>query len=93
MELKLDEYFAAGVRLVWYIDPGPRSACLFTARDQVKTIGETAQLEGGEVLPGFALRLSELFERPSAGRASRRPRRIGQAPRAKIASVARHIAA
>jgi Uma2 family endonuclease len=63
MELKLDEYFEAGVRLVWYIDPRSRSARIFTARDQVKAIDESGQLEGGDVLPGFTLRLGELFER------------------------------
>lgn len=63
MELKLDEYFEAGVRLVWYIDPKPRTACIYTARDQMTTIGLDGNLEGGDVLPGFSLRLGELFER------------------------------
>jgi Uma2 family endonuclease len=63
MELKLGEYFEAGVRLVWYIDPSSRTARIFTARDQSTTIDENGKLEGGEVLPGFQVRLGELFER------------------------------
>jgi Uma2 family endonuclease len=66
MNLKLDEYFTAGVRLVWYIDPRTRSAKLYTARDQAETIDETSLLDGRDVLPGFQLRLRELFERVPA---------------------------
>ena len=63
MNLKLDEYFEAGVRLVWYIDPRSRTARIYTSRQDSKTIDETGSFDGGEVLPGFQLRLGELFER------------------------------
>jgi Uma2 family endonuclease len=63
MELKLREYFEAGVRLVWYIDARSRTAQIFTAVDQFRTIDTNGLLEGGDVLPGFQLRLGELFER------------------------------
>ena len=63
MERKLDEYFTAGVRLVWYIDPAKRQARMYTARDQMTTIDANGYLDGGDVLPGFSLRLGELFER------------------------------
>jgi Uma2 family endonuclease len=63
MEIKLDEYFRAGVRLVWYIDPRNRAAQNYAARDACTDIDETGFLDGGAVLPGFSLRLGELFER------------------------------
>jgi Uma2 family endonuclease len=63
MDLKLDEYFKAAVRLVWYIDPKTRNARILSGRDQVKTIDESGNFEGGDVLPGFSLRLGELFKR------------------------------
>ena len=63
MEQKLDEYFQAGVRLVWYIDARTRTARLYTSREQMQSIDENGSLEGGDVLPGFKLRLGELFER------------------------------
>ena len=63
MELKLGEYFEAGVRLVWYIDPVSRTAQVYTSREQSETIDTSGTLDGGEVLPGFKLRLGELFER------------------------------
>jgi Uma2 family endonuclease len=63
MDRKLDEYFEAEVRLVWYIEPQSRTATIYTARDQFASIDVNGHLEGGEVLPGFSLRLGELFER------------------------------
>jgi Uma2 family endonuclease len=63
MQLKLKDYFDAGVPLVWIIDPATRSARVYTALDQMETIGTDGKLDGGEVLPGFELRLDELFER------------------------------
>jgi Uma2 family endonuclease len=62
MELKLGEYFRSGVRLVWYVDHETRSVRAFTAPDRFVTLGEDETLNGGEVLPGFALPLRELFE-------------------------------
>lgn len=63
MELKLDEYFEAGVRMVWYIDPATRTARMYTTREQSTAIDSNGLLDGGDVLPGFQLRLGELFER------------------------------
>ncbi len=61
MSRKLRDYFAAGVRLVWYIDPGTRIARAYTAEDQVLQFGATGVLAAGEVLPGFELPLGRLF--------------------------------
>jgi Uma2 family endonuclease len=61
MARKLRDYFAAGVRLVWFIDPRTRTARSYTAPDQCQSIGEDGALGGGDVLPGFELALSDLF--------------------------------
>jgi Uma2 family endonuclease len=61
MALKLKEYFLAGVRLVWYVDPDQRSVTVFTAPDQSVALTEDQPLVGGAVLPGFVLPLRELF--------------------------------
>jgi len=63
MDRKLRDYFAAGVRLVWYIDPPTRSARVYSAVDECTKIDESGTLTGGEVLPGFELPLAELFAR------------------------------
>jgi Uma2 family endonuclease len=63
MEQKLQEYLAAGVRLVWYVLPEPREVHAHTAeRHDVLTLDQ--ELSGGDVLPGFVLPLRQLFEEP-----------------------------
>ena len=61
MTRKLGEYFDAGVRLVWIVDLRKRTARVYTAVDQSVLIQENQALDGGDVLPGFVLPLSELF--------------------------------
>jgi len=61
MERKLRDYFTAGVRLVWYIDPQTRTARAYTAVDQKTELTASDTLSGGDVLPGFELSLAELF--------------------------------
>jgi Uma2 family endonuclease len=61
MARKLRDYFAAGVELVWYIDPQARNAWAYTAPEQGREIQETESLSAGSVLPGFELPLARLF--------------------------------
>jgi Uma2 family endonuclease len=61
MERKLADYFAAGVRLVWLIDPRARTVRIHTASDQSSLLDDRQTLDGGDVLPGFALPLGQLF--------------------------------
>jgi Uma2 family endonuclease len=61
MARKLREYFASGVRLVWYIDPETRTAWAYTAEDRAIRFASSGSLEAGEILPGFALPLARLF--------------------------------
>lgn len=63
MDRKLRDYFTAGVQLVWYIDPAERNARCYTSPDGCVTIDETGELVGDPILPGFRLRLGELFAR------------------------------
>ena len=66
MEGKLQEYLAAGVRLVWYVHPEPQEIHVYTAeRHDVLTIDQ--ELSGGDVLPGFVLSLRQLFEESEEG--------------------------
>jgi Uma2 family endonuclease len=70
MRRKRREYFGAGTRLVWEIDPDTGTAEVFTAPEQGTTVPEDGELNGGDVLPGFTLSLRRLFER--AGRRAER---------------------
>jgi Uma2 family endonuclease len=68
MERKLHEYFAAGVRLVWYLDPEPRTVRVYTSPAEMRLLTEGETLEGDPVLPGFRLLIREWFERAERGR-------------------------
>jgi len=61
MARKRREYFAAGVRLVWLVDPRARVVAVYTSPDEATTLDESQMLNGGEALPGFTLPLRELF--------------------------------
>ncbi|AGA24922.1 Uma2 family endonuclease [Singulisphaera acidiphila] len=63
MERKLLEYFEAGVRLVWYVDPAPRTVRVFTAPGQCLVLGEDQAIDGHPVLPGLSIPIRPLFER------------------------------
>ena len=63
MARKLRDYFAAGAQLVWYADPAKRTVQVFTAVDQVVTLGDDDELDGGNLLPGFRLSIREWFDR------------------------------
>jgi Uma2 family endonuclease len=63
MDQKLIDYFAAGSKLVWSVDPKERTVRVYTSPEQFTTLDESQTLEGGEVLPGFRLPIREWFER------------------------------
>jgi Uma2 family endonuclease len=61
MARKRQDYFAAGVQLVWQVHPSARTVEVFTAPEQSTVLHEAQILDGGAVLPGFTLPLHELF--------------------------------
>ncbi|HZL35258.1 MAG TPA: Uma2 family endonuclease [Tepidisphaeraceae bacterium] len=61
MDRKLREYFKAGVRVVWIIDLVARSAVVYSNPTQSVTLNGMERLDGGDVLPGFALPLADVF--------------------------------
>jgi len=62
MERKLREYFSAGVEVAWIFDPRARVVAVHRSPSPPDAVfGETDTLEGGSVLPGFEMRLADLF--------------------------------
>jgi Uma2 family endonuclease len=61
MQRKRGEYFASGTRLVWEVDPEERTVCIYSSDGAVTRLDASQTIDGGEVLPGFSLKLSELF--------------------------------
>lgn len=70
MARKLREYFAAGVRLVWYVDPVRQEVHVYTAPEQREVLATDHTLHGADVLPGFTLPVRHLFAEPAASPAS-----------------------
>ena len=58
---KVAEYLAAGTRLVWVVDPRPRTVTAYGAAGTVRRYAAADTLDAGDVLPGFATPVAELF--------------------------------
>jgi Uma2 family endonuclease len=62
MDRKLHDYFAAGTRLVWFVYHSPRHEVrVYVKPEEFSVVRESETLDGGDVLPGFQLTVSELF--------------------------------
>jgi Uma2 family endonuclease len=61
MTRKLDEYFQAGVRLVWLVYPKKKTVEVYTAPLDKRVLRQDETLDGGDVLPGFSLALAKYF--------------------------------
>ncbi|HEV8600675.1 MAG TPA: Uma2 family endonuclease [Gemmatimonadales bacterium] len=64
LSAKAAEYLQAGTRLVWVIDPIARTAQVHRPGAVPSVLRPDASLDGDAVIPGFALRLNELFAEP-----------------------------
>lgn len=58
---KIKEYVFYGVPLVWLIDPELRSVTVYAGRMRGTELDEAEVIDGGDVLPGFACKVSDLF--------------------------------
>jgi Uma2 family endonuclease len=58
---KIRLYFAAGSRQVWIVKPERRTIAAYSSPTEVRILAGEGALDGGDVLPGFELKLSELF--------------------------------
>ena len=61
MARKRQEYFTAGTRLVWEFDAKAQTVDVYTAPDKLTTLNKDQSLDGGAVLPGLTISLTELF--------------------------------
>ncbi len=62
MKRKIAEYFTAGVRLVWVAYPNIGLMESYDSPSSVRILDRSGTLDGGIVLPGFRLALTDLFE-------------------------------
>ena len=64
MKRKRDEYFSAGSKLIWEVNHHTRTIAVYSnpsSPHDFTNFVENESLDGGNVLPGFSLSLSDLF--------------------------------
>ena len=54
-------WLEAGVRLAWGVDPDSRSVAVHAQGRPVRVLGEEDDLDGGDVLPDFRMRVADIF--------------------------------
>ncbi|HEY7031643.1 MAG TPA: Uma2 family endonuclease [Thermomicrobiales bacterium] len=59
---KLERYRHAGVPLVWWVDPKRRAVRVYRHGELAAELGDGDVLDGEDILPGFTLPVSEIFE-------------------------------
>jgi Uma2 family endonuclease len=64
LHAKIREYLAAGTRLVWVLWPEDRAASVYRPDGEGRyyELGPDDELSGEDVLPGFRIRVADLFE-------------------------------
>jgi Uma2 family endonuclease len=68
IEQKLREYFQSGTRLAWIVDPPTRTIAVYhSPTGPTRILAETDLVDGEEVVPGFTLRVGDLFRNLPAG--------------------------
>ena len=60
---KLEEYFKVGVRQVWVVYPRQPKVYDYSSTTTVQILAPGDELDGGDVLPGFHLSVTDLFNK------------------------------
>lgn len=58
---KVQDWLAFGVALVWIVEPRTRTVAIYRADGSATVLDESATLDGEDILPDFAIKLSALF--------------------------------
>lgn len=62
MSRKRQENFRGGCQLIWEVDPVKKQVYVYTAPDDPSVVDAEGTLDGGEVLPGFTLKVADWFQ-------------------------------
>jgi hypothetical protein len=61
LEERIADFLLASSRLVWVVDPRPRTVTVYEPGASPLLLGVMDELGGGDVLPGFPAPVRELF--------------------------------
>jgi Uma2 family endonuclease len=58
---KVEEYLSGGVPLVWIVDPAIQRVTVYRSLQDIRILKDDLELDGGPVIPGFRIKISEIF--------------------------------
>ncbi len=62
VEGKALDWLDSGTRMVLVVDPGKRTVAVYRSRDEIRILAGDDLLDGGDVVPGWSVRVGSLFE-------------------------------
>jgi Uma2 family endonuclease len=61
IQAKVQDYLTYGTRLVWVVDPKTQTVTVYRPDGSAHVLGTNDTLSGEDLVPGFTLRITELF--------------------------------
>jgi Uma2 family endonuclease len=61
VESKVEDWLTAGAQMVWVVSPRLRTVTIYRSVTEIAVLGEKDMVDGGEVIPGFRISVSEIF--------------------------------
>jgi Uma2 family endonuclease len=61
VEEKVEDWLSAGARAVWVVSPKRRGVSVYRSMTDVTRLSESDELDGGDVVPDFRCKVSEIF--------------------------------
>lgn len=61
VERKVAEWLGGGARMVWVVSPKLRTVTVYHSLTDIITLTERDRLDGGEVVPGFQIEVTDIF--------------------------------
>ena len=61
VEIKINDYFEAGVQLVWYINPQSQKIYVYTSPTTVQILTNKESIIANPVLPDFQFVIDKMF--------------------------------
>ena len=49
------------MRLIWLVEPATKTVTVYRSHQDVKVFTADQEIEGGDVIPGFRIRVAEIF--------------------------------
>ena len=59
---RVQDYLEAGTKQVWVLRPNRRAVSIYRPHADTRELGPDAMLDGADILPGFTVRVGDLFE-------------------------------